>query len=422
MSAAASPQPPAAARTAARRRGHLPPAAAAAVVDAVTLAVMLGALAFRRGGGPAYQGTAVLLFTVAAWLPLLGRTRWPLPVLAATTAIECLHLAVLPFVGAYTTAPVAMGAYQPVPVATMLAAWTVASRRHWTVGWTAGGLAAVTLLAVSIIAQPGFLIATDMVMFDLVIIATAAGSVVSLRREKAARRDRDIQDETRRQVSGERLRIARDLHDMVAHHLALVNAQASVAEYLMRNDPKAAAALSGISLHSRQALDELRATVGLLRSDGDNPGGDNPDRDNPDGAGPGHSTPGIDKLGELAAGFRSAGTDVSLTAAGVPAELPPGGDLAVYRIVQESLTNAAKHAPGAAAAVTLHWHDDVLDLTVSNGPAPGREPGYRGPGTGHGIIGMQERARSCGGTLTAQPAPDGGFEVQAAIPAKEGSP
>ena len=410
MSAAASPQPPAAARTAARRRGHLPPAAAAAVVDAVTLAVMLGALAFRRGGGPAYQGTAVLVFTVAAWLPLLGRTRWPLPVLAATTAIECLHLAVLPFVGAYTTAPVAMGAYQPVPVATMLAAWTVASRRHWTVGWTAGGLAAGALLAVSIIAQPGFLIATDMVMFDLVIIATAAGVVVSLRREKAGRRDRDIQEETRRQVTGERLRIARDLHDMVAHHLALVNAQASVAEYLMRNDPKAAAALSGISLHSRQALDELRATVGLLRSDGDNP----------DDAGPGHSTPGIDKLDELAASFRSAGTDVSLTAAGVPAELPPGGDLAVYRIVQESLTNAAKHAPGAAAGVALHWHPDRLEFAVTNGPAPGREPGFRGTGTGHGIVGMHERARSCGGTLTAQPAPDGGFEVLAVIPAKGG--
>ena len=411
MSAAASPQPPAAARTAARRRGHLPPAAAAAVVDAVALAVMLGALTFRRGGGPAYQGTTVLVFTVAAWLPLLGRTRWPLPVLAATTAIECLHLAVLPFVGAYTTAPVAMGAYQPVPVATMLAAWTVASRRHWTVGCTAGGLAAGALLAVSIIAQPGFLIATDMVMFDLVIIATAAGVVVSLRREKAARRDRDIQEETRRQVTGERLRIARDLHDMVAHHLALVNAQASVAEYLMQNDPTAAAALSGISLHSRQALDELRATVGLLRGDGDNPDDD----------GPGHSTPGIDKLDELAASFRSAGTDVSLTAAGVPAELPPGGDLAVYRIVQESLTNAAKHAPGAAAGVALRWHDDGLDLTVSNGPAPGREPEYRGTGTGHGIIGMRERARSCGGTLTAQPTLDGGFAVQAVIPAK-GSP
>jgi signal transduction histidine kinase len=407
----ASPQPPVAAETAARRRGQLPPAAAAAAVDAVALLVMLGALAFRRGGQPAYQGTAVLVLTFAAWLPLLGRTRWPLPVLALTTAVECVHLAVLPFVGAYTNAGIAMGAYQPVPVATMVAAFTVASRRRWQVGWTAGGLAAGALLAVSIIAQPSFLIATDMVMFDLVIIATATGVAVSLRRERTTRRAREFQEETRRQVTGERLRIARDLHDMVAHHLALVNAQASVAEYLMRNDPKAAAALSGISLHSRQALDELRATVGLLRSDDDTE----------DGAGAGHSTPGIDKLDELAAGFRSAGTDVSVAVAGVPAELPPGGDLAVYRIVQESLTNAAKHAPGAAAAVTLHWHDGRLDLAVTSGPGHGGDPGHGGAGTGHGIIGMRERAASCGGTLTAQPAADGGFAVQATIPGKEGS-
>ncbi len=407
----ASPQPPAAAETAARRRGQLPPAAAAAAVDAVALLVMLGALAFRRGGQPAYQGTAVLVLTFAAWLPLLGRTRWPLPVLALTTAVECVHLAVLPFVGAYTNAGIAMGAYQPVPVATMVAAFTVASRRRWQVGWTAGGLAAGALLAVSIIAQPSFLIATDMVMFDLVIIATATGVAVSLRRERTTRRAREFQEETRRQVTSERLRIARDLHDMVAHHLALVNAQASVAEYLLRNDPKAAAALSGISLHSRQALDELRATVGLLRSDDDGQ----------DGAGAGHSTPGIDKLDELAAGFLIAGTDVSVTVAGVPAELPPGGDLAVYRIVQESLTNAAKHAPGAAAAVTLRWHDGGLDLAVTSGPGGGHDPGVRGAGTGHGIIGMRERAASCGGTLTAGPAADGGFAVRATIPGKEGS-
>jgi len=382
------------------------------VVDAVALVVMLAAVAYRRGGGPAFQGPAVLILTFAAWLPLLARTRWPLPVLAVTTAVECLHLAILPFAGPYTTAPVAMGAYQPVPVATMVAVWTVASRRRWPAGWTAGGLAACALLAVSVIAQPRFLTATDMVMFDLVIIAAAAGVLVSIRRDKIARRDRQFREETQRQVDAERLRIARDLHDAVAHHLTLVNAQASVAEYLMRNDPTAAAALSGITEHSRQALDELRATVGLLRSDGDGP-------DAVGGAG--HSTPGTGKLGELTSSLRSAGQDISLTVTGAPAELPPGGDLAVYRIVQESLTNAAKHAPGSPAAVTLHWHDRYLDLTVTSEAAPGRPPGYRGPGTGHGIIGMKERARACGGTLTAGPAPGGGFTVHATIPLREGS-
>jgi signal transduction histidine kinase len=307
-----------------------------------------------------------------------------------------------------------MGAYQPVPIATMVAAWTVASRRHWPTGWIAGGAAASALLTVSLIAQPGFLTATDIVMFDLVIIATGAGVLASLRRERAARRARRIQEETGRQVAAERLRIARDLHDVVAHHIALVSAQATVAEYMMRNDPVAAAeALNGISAHSRQALDELRATVGLLRSEDDSP---------ETSSETGHSAPGIAELGTLADGFRSAGTTVRLAASGTPAALPASGELAVYRIVQESLTNAAKHAPGATAAVTLNWRDGQLDLEVTNGPPPGQPPGYRGPGTGHGIIGMRERARSCGGTLTAQPAPGGGFTVRAMIPVREAPP
>jgi signal transduction histidine kinase len=124
-----------------------------------------------------------------------------------------MHLGLVSFAGSYTTAPVAMGAYQPVPIATMVAAWTAASRRHWALGWTAGGLAAGALLAVSVTVQPGFLITTDMVMFDLVIIATGAGVLVSTRRARAVRRDRESREETRRQVTGERLRIARDLHD-----------------------------------------------------------------------------------------------------------------------------------------------------------------------------------------------------------------
>jgi signal transduction histidine kinase len=384
---------------------------AAGALDAAVLLVMLVAAVIRRGD-PAYPGTSVVILSLAAWLPLLVRTKWPLAALAAATAAECLHIAVLPYTGSHATMEGAMGAYQPVPIATAVAAWTVASRRHWPTGWIAGGAAACALLAVSVISQPDYLFGTDMVMFDVVILATAAGVLVSLRRERIARRDKEFREETRRQVAAERLRIARDLHDAVAHHLALVNAQASVAEYLIRADPKAAAALSGITEHSRQALDELRATVGLLRSDGD---GEDLE------AGAAHSTPGVAKLGELADGFRAAGLDVAVSVTGTPAELPPGGDLAVYRIVQESLTNAAKHAPGAPAAVSLDWRGGRLDLAVTNEPAPGCEPGFRGPGTGHGITGMRERARACGGTLTARPAAGGGFAVLAAIPVKAGS-
>jgi signal transduction histidine kinase len=393
----------------ARGKGPVPPAAAGAALSAAVLAVMITVAAVRHGA-PAFPGTAVTVLAVAAWLPLLARRRWPLAVLAVVTAVECLHLVILPYAAARSMTPVALGAYQPVPIATAFAAWTVASRRHWPVGWAAGTAASGVLLAVSLGTQPVFLFGTDMVMFDVVILATAAGVLVSLRRERAARRDREFREETRRQVAAERLRIARDLHDAVAHHLTLVNAQASVAEYLIRYDPKAAAALTGISEHSRLALDELRATVGLLRSDGDRPEG-----------GAGHSTAGAAKLAELAGSFRAAGMNVTVSASGAPVELPPGGDLAVYRIVQEALTNAAKHAPGAQAAVTLRWEEGRLALAIANSPAAAREPGYRGAGPGHGIIGMRERARACGGSLTVRPEPDGGFTVEAVIPVKGGS-
>ncbi|MBT8226901.1 MAG: hypothetical protein HKP61_03285 [Dactylosporangium sp.] len=251
-------------------------------------------------------------------------------------------------------------------------------------------------------------------MFNLVIIATGAGVLVTTRRERAAREARDRLAETRRAVVAERLRIARDLHDVLAHHLTLVNAQASVADYLLRTDPQAAStALHDISLNTRQALDELRATVGLLRQDDDTP-----DRatNNVEAL---HPVPGIDRLTGLLAGFRSAGTTISLAATGPPRALAPSGDPAAYRIVQEALTNATKHAPGAPVDVTLHWLPRHLDLRITNGPAPGLPPGHHGPGTGNGLIGMRERTLACGGTLTAGAAPDGGFVVHATIPIRD---
>jgi signal transduction histidine kinase len=214
---------------------------------------------------------------------------------------------------------------------------------------------------------------------------------------------------TRREVIAERLRIARDLHDVLAHHLTLVNAQAGVAAYLLHTDPQAAStALHDITRNTRNALDELRVTVGLLRQD-DEPAP--PGQDHPL-----HPVPGLDRLDQLLADFRSAGATVSLTVTGSPQALPPSADLAAYRIIQEALTNATKHAPGAPIDLDVHWGQGRLDLRVANGPAPGHPAGHRGPGTGHGLIGMRERTHSCGGTLTARADAMGGFAVDAAIP------
>jgi signal transduction histidine kinase len=391
---------------------HPRPALAEHVVTALVLAGMVTTAIVRRSPA-AFPGPTLLILILLAWAPLLVRTRWPEVALSCVVVAECLHLAVVPSVGSHPTAAVAMGAYQPVPIATMVAAWNLASRRPWRVGWVRGGGAAAVLLVVSLLRQPFDLIATDMVMVDLVVLATGAGVLLAGGRERAAREARDRLETTRREVVAERLGIARDLHDVLAHHLTLVNAQAGVAEYLMRTDALAAsAALHDIGLNTRNALDQLRATVGLLRQEGDPPA-------TSDDAEALHPVPGLDRLDDLLAGFGSAVSRISLRVTGPPRALAPSGDLAAYRIVQEALTNATKHAPGAPVDVTLNWLRRRLELRITNGPAPGLPRGHRGPGTGHGLIGMRERALTCGGSLTAQAVPDAGFVVHATIPAPE---
>ena len=378
-----------------------------------TLVLMLVAVTLRQGHQE-YPGPALLIFSVLAWLPLVARTRWPLGALVGTVVAESLHLTLVPFVAPGLATPIALAAYQPVPVATMVAAFTVATRIPRRTAWFAGGGAAVVLFVVSLLTRPLTLLATDVVMLlNLVVIATAVGAIIAGHRERVAREVREREEHTRREVEDERLRIARDLHDVLAHSLTLVNAQAAVADYLLRTDPQAAAdALHGLALTTRRALDELRATVGLLRQDDDTA-----DRAiaAPDGL---HPAPGLERLGELLDGFRAAGTDVRLTVTGDPQLLPPRGDLAAYRIIQESLTNATKHAPGAPTQVALDWGGDTLQVRVTNDRAVGVPARHRGPGTGHGLIGMRERALAAGGSLQTERPGDGGFIVRATIPAE----
>jgi len=376
-----------------------------------TLVVMLSAVWLRQGHEE-FPGSTLLIFSLAAWLPLVVRTRWPLGVLVATVVVESLHLALVPFVAPGLQTPIALAAYQPVPVATMAAAFTVAIRLPRRTAWIAGGGAALALLGVSLLTRPLTLLATDLVMvFNLVLGTTAVGALIAGRADRLAREVHEREDHTRREVEAERLRIARELHDVLAHSLTLVNAQASVASYLLATDPRAAAdALSGLTTHTRRALDELRAAVGLLRQEGDASTGEG------SGAGDLRPAPGLGLLSELIDGFRSAGSDVQLSVHGAPRELTPRGDLAAYRIVQESLTNATKHAPGARTYVTVDWTSGDLALRVANDRAIAVLAGHRGRGTGHGLIGMQERAVTAGGTLRTERPAGGGFVVSAVIP------
>jgi signal transduction histidine kinase len=262
-----------------------------------------------------------------------------------------------------------------------------------------------------------------MLLFALVlgvptVSAWVLGQTMAYRRayyvwlEERARRA-EAERDTRAQiaVAAERARIAREMHDVIAHNVSVIVVQADGAAYAFDHDPaRARQAVGVISRTGRQALTEMRRLLGVLR-DGEQ-GTDMAPQ------------PGLTQISELLAEARLAGLPVSLTLEGEPRPLDGGRELAAYRIVQEALTNTRKHGGlGADAAVLLRYADDGLLVRVTDtGRAPaggdGPGPGNTGPGsTGHGITGMRERVRLYGGTLRAGPRPGGGYEVAATLPA-----
>lgn len=220
---------------------------------------------------------------------------------------------------------------------------------------------------------------------------------------RAAHAELTREEEARLRVTEERMRIARELHDVVAHHLALANAQATTAAHLAPTSPEQTQKLlADLTGTTSSALRELKATVGLLRQAND-----------PESA-PLEPAPGLDSLPELISACRSAGLDVSVTTEGKRRPLSPGVDLTAYRILQEALTNVTKHAAAEAAHIRLEYAGTRLLITVTNdGTAPAAAPAQA---RGFGLMGMRERAHSVGGDLGAGPRPDGGFEVTTALP------
>lgn len=218
--------------------------------------------------------------------------------------------------------------------------------------------------------------------------------------ERARSLEESREEEARRRVAEERLRIARDLHDVVAHTIATINLRSGVAAHVVERRPEeAVAALTAIRRASATALQELRATLDVLRSDGDD-------------AAPRVPTPGLDRVEELAGTAAGAGIDVSVERVGVDAPLPAAIDVAAYRIVQESLTNVMRHAGATRATVVIRSTPGALDLEVVD---DGRGASAV-DGEGHGIAGMRERASLVGGRLEAGPNPGGGYRVRAHLP------
>jgi signal transduction histidine kinase len=219
----------------------------------------------------------------------------------------------------------------------------------------------------------------------------------------AAERERAAEEQKLRQASDERLRIARELHDVLGHHLSLINVQAGVGLHLLDEHPEQAkTALAAIKQASSEALGEVRGVLAALRPEGE--------------AAPKAPAPGLAEVEELAA---AAGLPVEFTVEGAPEALPPDLDRAAYRIVQEALTNVRRHAgPAAEAELTLAYSRELLRVRVVNRGTV--DPQAR-PDDGNGIAGMRERATALGGTLRAGPRAEGGFEVVAELPVRGAS-
>jgi len=221
--------------------------------------------------------------------------------------------------------------------------------------------------------------------------------------EAARNRRIAIEQASQRAVGDEQARIARELHDVIAHSVSVIVVQASAADDVFDERPdQARAALRSIESAGREALAELRRLLAAVRPEA-----------GADGE-PAHPQPGLDRLGELAAPLRAAGLEVALTREGAEDALPAGVDLSAYRIVQEALTNTLRHAGASRAEVTVRSAPGVLELDVLDDGRGGTAPSA--DGGGRGIAGMRERATMLGGTLDAGPLPEGGFRVHARLP------
>ncbi|MFF5313883.1 sensor histidine kinase [Streptomyces massasporeus] len=346
---------------------------------------------------------SLLLMTLGA-AALVFRRRAPMAVLALTGT-----LSVIESVTGDPRAPVAMSA--------VIALYTVASTTDRPTTWRVGLLTMTVLTGAAMAAGPlPWYAQENLGIFAWTGIGATAGDAVRSRRafvqairERAERAERTREEEARRRVAEERLRIARDLHDVVAHHIALVNVQAGVAAHVMDKRPdQAKEALAHVREASRSALNELRATVGLLRQSGD-----------PEA--PTEPAPGLDRLDELTGTFRSAGLHVEVARADQGTTLPAAVDLAAYRIIQEALTNVQKHAgPQAKAEVSVVRVGPNIEITVLDDGSGENET--QDNGGGHGLLGMRERVSALRGTLTTGPRYGGGFRVHAILPLKNRTP
>ncbi|MEV1069957.1 sensor histidine kinase [Streptomyces sp. NPDC050263] len=336
---------------------------------------------------------ARVLLVVASGL-LLWRRRRPVAVVFGTAAAAAIYLG-------------AGYAYGPVFLTVAVACFAAVVAGHRRAAWTAlGMLWAVHLLVAHWLyrwlppaGDDPAPFGQEIVVAGWVLAIVAIAELARSRHEQWARERAERAQAARRRADEERLRIARELHDVLAHSLSVVNVQAGVGLALLDADPEQArTALTTIKSASKEALGEVRQVLDTLRAPGDVPRA---------------PAPGLDRLPELVEQAARAGLTVDVT--GLPPRLPPHTDLAAFRIVQEALTNVVRHSGSRHARVRLEPAGATLRLRIDDdGPATGADAG----GSGNGLAGMRERAAALGGTIEAGPRPDGGFRVLAVLPVK----
>jgi signal transduction histidine kinase len=369
---------------------------------ATDAAIAVAVIAIEVGGtfasarwhhGHATAGIATYLLLAAGGASLIARRRYPVGVLAVTLAVAIwpgmasqAHLIWLALIVAFFTAVQAR--QRAAAIASLVIGYVASVWPPWLIGSPGH-------------ASAGFAVWLAVLLLFLLAVA----EVIRARGQRTAALEQSRQEELRRRAGEERMRIARDLHDVVAHNISVINVQANTALHLMDRQPdRARSALTTINEVSGQALVELRSVLGVLRA--------------VDEGAPRAPAPGLARLGDLVDTAAAAGLAVRVEERGQRAPMPADVDLAAYRIVQEALTNSARHSGGTNATVRLVYGEGALMVEVHDDGAPrppGWPPGQPG-GAGSGIAGMTERAGALGGTLQARPRPGGGFAVQARLP------
>jgi signal transduction histidine kinase len=341
-----------------------------------------------------------LFMAFGSCLPLVFRRRWPRTIFAIIALVAFVQwllgvnlavsdLAVL--IAMYTVAAEctfrwALAASLVAEFGVFLAVFSMVRTEHLRAEWRSTIPSTVTIAAI--------------VLSGLYVNTRRKYTVSLEERAKRLERERDAQAEAA--AAAERARIAREMHDVIAHSISVMVIQADGAAWQVETDAaRARRAMEAIGATGRQALTEMRRMLGVLREGG--------------GAALAPQ-PGVDQLGDLVEQMRTAGLPIRLVSEGTPAPLPAGLELTIYRIVQEALTNVLKHAgPAATARVEIHYGGQLIEVRVND---DGRGATFS-DGRGHGLVGMRERAAVYGGSISAGPVAGGGFEVLARLPVKE---